>query len=187
MVRFKMEKKLLIHVSSSVYLQQISRDGLRAMSYTKDDLRDCIARLLPHGNHDLLTEKVLSSKCPAASLVKSRVIDKKKGLAFMPEGFTEYYKNIVNCVKDGGEFFSAIRHALEFVTKSKIEKPYQNAYPIVCKVFFDVINKADGCQYLIHPVSRSQIHVPDSNRFEISLDQPLPSNCFVIDYEPTLT
>jgi hypothetical protein len=163
----------LIHVTSSIYRDQILEKGLLPSRFSKKDVEECIQALLPNENINCLLSQVLNAKCGASALIRGR-LDKNPELAFMSETSMIYYNNICDCVQDGGEFYTAVRLSLEFVTGNKIPCPYPEAFPIVCRVNLKYFVDSEEVTHVVIPNSKTTVIVPDLKEIEVSFKTIVP-------------
>jgi hypothetical protein len=173
-----MNSVTLIHVTSSINEGQILENGLTPSFYSKQDVAKRIQLLLPNLNTSILLEQVLAANCGASALLRARLNDNIARLSFMSETSDKYYKNICDCVKDGGEFFTAVRKALEVVTSTQIPVPYPDAYPIICKANFPIYFDDKDCCYIDMSDQAEDISLPDQRHIEISLTVNLSRDRF---------
>lgn len=178
-----MNKITLIHVTSSTHKASIIKQGLFPTKYSKRDVAEHIRVLFPRIDTNKLLDRVLSDKCAASALLRARLNDNLARLSFMSETSHKYYKNIVDCVHDGGEFFTAIRKALEVVTSVDIPPPYPDAFPIICKAEFNTYFDNEGCRFIKMPDNIKNIPLPNNSHIEISIEIPLTPTQFTVHSE----
>ncbi len=162
-----------MHISSSIHEDKIRAEGLKPTNFSKKDVTDYIDNLV-------VTEKVLEviqqleeSSSSSYGLVRSRLSDTKQRLCFMPCQKSPYYQDIINSVKDGGEFYSAIRKAVEEVKGVKIEPLHPDASPIVCIVKFKVEVTAEERRFIISADGSKRTLLPGGVFQDLSLDYPI--------------